>query len=80
MAVAMGFRVARLANEARAGAPHATHAACRGYRLCAGGYRTVSAAGGVMLSTIVDCGSWSPPTVSGNRVLVRVCSDPTEGG
>ena len=52
MAVAMGCRVIWRASEARAGAPHATHAACRGYRLCAGGYRTVSAAEGVMLSTI----------------------------
>ena len=52
MAVAMGFRVIWRASEARAGAPHATHAACRGYRLCAGGWRTANAAGGVILSTI----------------------------
>ena len=52
MAVAMGCRVIWRASEARAGAPHATHAACRGYRLCAGGYRTGNAAEGVMLSTI----------------------------
>jgi len=30
MAVRMGFRVAWLAIEARAGAPHAIHAVCRG--------------------------------------------------
>ena len=46
MAVSMGFRVAWLAKEALAGAPHAIHAVCGGYRLCAGGYRTVSAAQG----------------------------------
>ena len=52
MAVAMGCRVIWRVSEARAGAPHATHAVCGGYRLCAGGSRTASAAQGVMLSTI----------------------------
>ena len=52
MAVSMGFRVAWLAKEALAGATHAIHAVCGGYRLCAGGSRTASAAQGVMLSTI----------------------------
>ena len=51
MAVVMGFRVAGLANEARAGAPHAICAACRGQRLCAGGWRTANAARKMILST-----------------------------
>ena len=50
MAVAMGCRVIWRASEARAGAPHATHAACRGYKLCAP--QTQLRAGGVILSTI----------------------------
>ena len=61
----MGFRVIWRASEARAGAPHATHAACRGYRLCAGGYRTVSAAGG---GDVVD----DPSTAAPGRRLQAV--------
>ena len=51
MAVRMGFRVAWLANEAREGALHAICAACRGQKLCAGGWRTANAAWGLLSST-----------------------------
>ena len=43
MAVSMGFRVAWLAKEALAGAPHAIHAVCAGATGCARGARAPQA-------------------------------------